>query len=808
MFRSFPLAARIVSFIIVPILIFAGATYNYVQSSKPDINGVLRVDGLDAALTIERDTNGAVFIKAESDRDVYFAMGYVHAQDRLWQLEVNRRIASGRLSEVFGRKTLQQDILFRTLDLHGAAAKAWTALSPEAQSSLHAYAAGINAWLKAGKRLPPEFAMFGISPAQWAPVDSLAMMKILAFNLSGNMGIELERMAASRVLNAAQMQALFPGYPSGAPVTVPAGSEAAVLGPLVSLKEQVEQQLQLGGRHVGSNAWVVSGRLTEDGSPLLANDPHMSLPMPSLWYAVSQSGATLRVKGMSLVGMPLVVFGSNASVAWGGTNMMADVQDVYFEQIDATNPSRYRSVDGTWLAFQTRDTTISIKADFPAELRPAPVPVKLRIRSTEHGPLISDVIGAVEYPAALRWTALDANDTSYEALYRLSYVRDWAGFRQALAKHVTPVLNMLYADKAGNIGYVGAGRIPIRQTGRGAVPVNGGDPQYRWTGYVAAEDMPASLNPERGYIVSANNKVVDDTYPYFITEDWAPPARARRIGQILQAQIAAGRRFSLGDMQRIQSDVLDLEAKRLLPLLAGMRPADARQAEALRHLAAWDGTMRPDSHAATLYSVWMPHLRREVFGSALGGSWSRAGRDPAIDSVMLNAPLEALENALQGKEPGWCGVVRPAACELAMQRSLDRSLSELSKAAGSDMTSWKWGALHGIRFRHQPFDDVKVLDALFSRRAAGGGSSATVNVGNSRKDPSGHYVQSFGAAFRQLIRLGDGAHLYVNSTGQSGHPLSRHYDDMILPYTEGQYFRLDTPEPSGKPAELTQTHAK
>lgn len=803
MFRSHPLFARFFVFAVLPLAILLGTVFLHFRSSVPEISGISRIDGLDGQLSISRDAHGVAYISAKTDRDVYFAMGYAHAQDRLWQLYLYRRIARGGLSEIFGREMLQQDILFRTLDLYGAAERSWSALSPEAQSSLLAYASGINTWLKSNKNLPPEFALLNVVPEQWQPADSLAVMKIFAFNLSGNMVQELERVAARRVLDPVRMQALFPGYPAGAPLTIADANEGGKLTPLLSLQRQVEQQLQLGGRFVGSNAWAVAGRWTEDGSPLLANDPHMSLPMPSLWYAVSQSGDKLESKGMSLIGLPLVIFGANGHIAWGGTNMMADAQDIYVEQIDAADPGRYRRSDGAWAPIASHDTLIPVKAEFPAQLRAAPEPVKVRIRKTENGPLISDAVGVLDYPAALRWTALDDDDTSYEAFYRLAYADDWPKFRQALARHVAPALNMLYADKAGNIGYVGAGRIPVRKTGKGAFPVNGGDAQFGWRGYVPAQEMPFSLNPARGYIVSANNKVVDDTYPHFLTDDWAPPARARRIEQMLQAHIAAGKRMSIDDMQRMQSDLLNLEATQLLPLLAATKPSGARQAEALRYLASWNGEMRLDSQAAAIYSVWMPHLRRAVFGAALQDHWSKNGADPALDSVIRNAPLDALDQALRGGGPEWCGAPGPAACEKALQRSLDLALLELSKVGGSDMSQWKWGDLHGIHFRHLPFGDVKLLGPLFSRRAASGGAPATVNATSSTRQASGRYVQTFGAAFRQVVRLGDGAQVYINSTGQSGHPLSDHFDDMVAPYAEGRYFRFETPGSVAFPATLT-----
>lgn len=787
MFRSSPLLARFILLVLLPGLLLLAWGVHYCRSSIASTDGSVEVAGLSGPVSITRDSQGVAYIRGRSDRDVYFATGYAHAQDRLWQLEMHRRVAQGRLSEVFGKSMLQQDIWFRTLGLYGAAASAWPALSGDAQDSLNAYAEGINAWLASHQQLPPEFTLLGVKPAPWKPVDSLALIKIFALNLSGNMVQELERLAAAQLLDRAQMQALYPGYPADAPVT--AGTRTAPgtgLAALLPLQRELESTLQIGGRFVGSNAWVVAGSLTDDGKPMLANDPHMSLQMPSLWYAVSQQGPRLRVQGMSLVGLPAVVFGANEQIAWGGTNMMADVQDIYMEQINAQDTSRYRS-GNEWKPFRTETELIHVKGAFPAWLRDQPEPVKVRIRRTEHGPLISDAVAAFDQPASLRWTALDDGDTTYESIFRLSYAAGWDAFKGALALQVAPALNMLYADRAGNIGYLGAGRIPLRKRGNGELPVNGWSQEDGWRGYVPASGMPQSLNPAQGYLVSANNKVVGDDYPYFISNDWAPPARARRIEQLLAQQVAGRRPLTLQFMQTMQSDVLNLEARALLPRLLALKPQGDRQRQALEYLSAWNGEMRTDSPAAAIYAVWMPHLRRALFAPALRGHWAKVSQDNVLDSVALNAPLDAMLAALDGKGPAWCGA---AGCHAVLGTSLDQALAELNKLNGGNMANWTWGSMHAIHFKHTPFSEVRLLDSLFGRKLASGGAPATINAANAAPAGSDGYVQSFGAAFRQVIAPG-GAHRYVNSTGQSGHPLSRHYDDMVAPFGAGRYFSFD-----------------
>lgn len=795
LFRTYPLLSRFTVFIVLPLLAAGVALLLYFQSSRAQVAGQLAVTGLHAAVTLSRDARGVLSIQAANDHDVYFAMGYAHAQDRLWQMEVQRRLAQGRLSEVFGKKTVRQDIWFRTLGLYPSAHTAWEALSQPARASLVAYADGVNAWLAGGATLPPEFLALGVKPAPWQPVDSLALVKVFALNLAGNMNQEIERFLAAQTVDDNKLRQLYADYPANAPVTagdgthLQAGQAGAALGGLLALQHQIEGALQVGGRYVGSNAWVVSGRLSQNGKAMLANDPHMSLQIPSLWYAVSQRGGSLDSSGMSLVGMPVIVFGKNASIAWGGTSMMADVQDLYFERVNGVNAAEYQDGDA-WKKFEVRSEIINVKADFPAQLREALAPVKIQVRQSAHGVLVSDVVGAFEQPVALRWTGLDRDDTTYESFFQVNYAHDWASFKEALRFQVAPAMNMLYIDQADNIGYIGAGRIPVRARAEGQLPAPGWSGDYRWTGYIPFEQMPQSFNPERGYIVSANNKVAGADYPYFISHDWAPPARAERIEQMLDAGVSGHGKLSLAAMEGMQADLLNLEARQLLPLLTATVGRSGRQQQALGYLRAWNGAMSLDSQAASIYTAWLPHLRRQLFGPALSGYWNREVQQGFLDATTANIPVEALRRALTDGRATWCTGPVAGNCDDALRRSLEAALDELQKLQGADMAAWRWGDLHATRFTHMPFSDVKLLDLVYARRLRSGGAPATVNVANANFEASKGYVQTFGAAFRQIMQMTPDGQLFVNSTGQSGHPLSAHYDDMIAAFGAGRYYPL------------------
>jgi penicillin amidase len=721
-------------------------------------------------------------------------MGYVQAQDRMWQLEVQRRIAQGRLSEIFGARTLGQDAWMRTLGLHQAARAAWPRLSAEAQLSLQAYAAGINAWLATKPTLSPEFALLGITPQPWTPVDSLAWIKVFALNLSGNSNEEILRYLSAGSLTAEEQATFFQDKSKDTDLARGSQADRQAMSALLGIQSEMQSALKIGGRFVGSNAWAVSKRWTGSGGAMLANDPHMGMQMPSLWYPVVQHGQRLRSSGMSLVGLPLVIFGRNHDIAWAGTNLPADVQDLYVERTDERNGGQYWS-GGRWERFGERLETIVVKPDFPAALRNAVKPVQLRLRSTCHGPVISDAVSAVGQPMALRWTALDAADTTYESFYRLNLATDWASFRAALSYHVAPALNIVYADSAGHIGYQSIGRIPVRGKGDGGHPVDGADGQFAWQGYIPFDDMPRSYDPPSGFIVSANQRMVDSDYPYFLSGDWASPVRAERIAAMLEA---AKRRGGIGvaEFQKIQLDTVNVPALRIKTLLETQPATTARQREALRYLKAWNGQMAEDSQGAAIFTAWTRQLRQKLFVEQLKVGWERRQRAPYLNALLERVTVDELGLLFNDRGNIWCGERRRPGrpdCPTVLTESLDAGLDELERLGGSSMADWRWGDLHQTVLAHTPFSEQKMLDSVFERRFASGGGPDVVNVANAEFRPAEGYVQNFGAGFRQIIDLGQGAraaHVYINSTGQSGNVLSTHYADMTAAYAQGRYFSL------------------
>lgn len=810
-FKKFPLITRFVIFLLVPLMLGAWLFYVQLRDGLPPQHEKLLTNGLSAPVSIVRDIHGVPHIDASTDADVFFAIGYVHAEDRLWQLELQRRMVHGELSAVFGKGSLADDIWFRTLDLYSSAKSAWPALSPEAKASLTAYTRGLNAGIAKQGSLPIEFRVMGIAPQPWTEIDSLAWIKLFALNLSGNFRVEASRFIASQWLPEHELSTFFPDYPAEAPTTIEqfdvsrmrtaAGGSRVGGQPgvskvnesewikLLAFQRDLERDLHLGGRAVGSNAWVVSGRHTETGEALLANDPHLGLQTPSLWYTLSAKGAKLNISGMSLVGVPFVIFGHNNRIGWGGTSMMADTQDIFFERTDPSDPSRYEA-NGHYTEFTTRTESIHVSAGFPEALHQQYQPVTVQIRSTRHGPVLSDVFKTFDQPVTLRWTGLDPGDTSYEAFYRLQYASDWTAFNDALRFLVTPALNMVYADRAGNIGYLGAGKIPIRKNGDGTLPSPGWHDDFSWVGYIPFEDWPRESNPESGYIVTANNKIVGNDYPYFISRGWASPARATRIARLLKDKIGSKKGLKLEDMQVMQADTLDLEAADLVKELVKLTPKNEDQAQAIQYLKGWNGDMARNSQAAAIFNVWMRHFRMRLFDEKLRGYWNTPEQAEYLRGLGQGVSLAALHKILTEKRSVWC---TKRTCDDLLRASLESALDDISKLTGDhSLSKLSWGALQKTVYAHTPFSQLKPLDFVFGSRIANGGTENSINVAGSTFVEKEGYSQYHGPAFRHVIGLGRTGidYRYMNSPGQSGNVVSTHYDDMVEKFRDVHYFNL------------------
>ena len=793
--RRFPLMVRFAAFILVPLTVVVWHQWRELQGSLPLIGGEIHVEGIGGLVTVTRDGRGIPQIRAETDADAFFAIGYAHAQDRLWQLELQRRLVRGELSEILGRKTVDQDVWMRTLGLWYRADDDRKHLSSQALESLEAYSNGIAAYLGEGHPLPVEFRVLGIEPKPWTVTDSLAWIKTFSLNLSGNFRSELRRLAAAKAIPPERLAHFFPYHGAAESGTGVADVELDRVSDLLARQQSLEQSMNLGGRYVGSNAWVVSGALSATGEPMLANDPHLALQMPSLWYAAAIEGDEINVSGMTIVGLPIVVFGANQRIAWGGTNLMADVQDLYVESL-THNRGEYWKDAQTLASLDRRESSIVVRPDFPASLRPGLNPVPVTVSQTARGPLIDQHFGLPTAPLALRWTTLLPGDHSYEAFLKLNYARDWSEFRDALSWLTAPALNLVYADREGNIGYQAAGKIPIRENGDGTLPSIGSDEVAQWRGFIPFDDLPTEFNPERGYVVSANNNPVDAAYPYFLSADWAPPTRAERIAERLEEVSRRG--ATVEDMRKIQLDTFNEDGLALVQVMMNMHePADEHETRAYEILADWDGGMGRESQGATIFSFWVSSLAWQLYGDELESGWGEETDQALLDQIVSGVTPAQMLAAMTSDDGYWCDDKATAdsieSCALIAGEALGPALWEAYKLMGDKtMNSWAWGRAQNAVYSHVPFSQLGVLAPFFERRIGHGGSPETVNVAAGGYAGSEGYVQNFGAGFRQLISLGAGSstHLLMNSTGQSGNPLSDHFDDMVVPFADGHLVEL------------------
>ena len=883
---------RILAVLLVVVVVVAAAAGGLLAwvgaRALPQTTGTLRVAGLAGSVTVYRDAAGVAQIVADSSDDLFFAQGFVHASERMWQMEVFRHIGSGRLAELFGDSQVDTDRFIRTLGWRQAAERDVAAAPADVRRALDRYAAGVNAWI-AGQhgKMPLAFVVAGLesgtggglggyTPEPWQPVDSAVFGKIQAWSLGGNLDAEIFRVLSdARLGSPALTDALAPALGTDGPVIVPTGaagsfgagsklSPTTVVGPdtvvgrttspagaprvgtpiaaasspvtsaattgllrLGAIASGIGVLAGLGASDtafghpgVGSNDWVVAPSKSATGHALLANDPHLGIQMPSIWYinglrcrSVS-AACPYDVEGVSFPGVPAVILGHNARIAWGATNVGPDVEDLFVETPDPTNAANYL-YKGTSHPFTARSETITVAGGDP---------VTITVRETVHGPILSDVDDDLKASGALyalRWTGTTEPDGVLESFFRLDAASTFDEFRAALSTYGAPSQNFVYADVAGNIGYQVPGRIPVRPRGDlGDRPVDGASGAHDWTGWIPFDDLPGYLNPPDGIIVTANNAAVDDRYPYFIGRDWDPGWRATRIRQLLD-EAAKNGGITREDLSRIQIDTRLLRADDVIPALVAARPttADGRAVQDL--LRSWDRRCDVDSRGCSAYEVTEWRLMRAVYDPWLGVLAPRY-----LGSDQSKTALRAF--LADPKAVFWDDPNTPTVETLdgRLAGALDAAGSELRAALGNP-SRWAWGRLHRTTFQERTLGQSGIwpLEAYFDMGPYGapGTSDAVNNITTSvgawypdPKDPDakpGTLFDAFAAStipsYRLAIDMGDldGARI-VQTTGQSGNPLDRHYGDLIDDWLAGRTLPLPfTPDAVRREATATLTLA-
>ncbi|MGH6903989.1 MAG: penicillin acylase family protein [Geminicoccaceae bacterium] len=758
--------------LVVLVAAVTGGGYWWLRQSLPQVDGAIEVAGLEAPVTIVRDRFAIPHIEAESLLDATFGLGFAHAQDRLWQMEFRRRLGAGRLAEILGAAALPSDRFMRTLGLYRLAKANLAHLEPETIAWLEAYADGVNAFLESRTGpLPPEFLILGhTDPEPWRPADSLVWIRLMALDLGVNYRDELLRARLARRLSDEQIADIWPDYPDDAPTTLVEVARALPWDALAAALPPAPP----GG--IGSNAWVVAGSRTTTGAPLLANDPHLGLRAPGVWYLAHLKAPEIELVGASMPGLPGIVLGHNGTIAWGFTNTGADVQDLFVERIDPRDPARYLTPSGT-APFATREEIIRIKG--------APA-VTVTVRATRHGPVISDLVPDAarlfqgDTVVALAWTALAEDDLAAQALLGMGRARDWRQFVEALRDLGAPMQNIHYADASGHIGFIAPGRVPLRRKGDGRWPVPGWTGAFDWDGRVPFDALPRVLDPQDGVLFNANNRVVPEDYPYLLTADWEAPYRARRLAQLLDAAV-----FRPQDLAAIQGDRLSLLAQDLLPIMLAAEPSGPEAAAAMARLAAWDRVMRPDAAEPLLFAAWYRELSRLIYADELGD----------LFSGFWGVRPQLMHRILTDREI-WCDDIDTAPVETCAGRAavaLDAALLDLARRFGADPTAWRWGDAHVARMAHQLFEREPLLGRLFDIEIASGGDSVTVNVGHYRPgDPHRPFASTHAAGYRAIYDLADlDRSSFVAATGQSGNPLSRHYRDLTGLWAKDQAVAIE-----------------
>ncbi len=775
---------KLTVFALGAILSLIGSAYYFLfRRPLPQKSGTMHLSGVHGPVEILRDKWGVPHIYAPDEHDLYYAQGYVHAEERLWQMEFNRRLVGGRLSEILGKVSIDLDRWMRILGMRQVSEIEAGNLDTTSRLMLQAYAEGVNARISQG-RLPVEFNLLRFRPEPWSIVDSIAWAKMMAWNLSVNWEAEILRSLLVQKIGPKKAAELEPQPSEKWPLVFPKGldfqfSGAAALDKAAKSRKFTGPAASSG---LGSNNWVISGKRTKSGKPLLANDMHLGLSIPAIWFENHLSSGTLEITGVSFPGIPGVISGHNSSVAWGFTNGFPDVQDLYIEHIRSRPDGTVEyEFEGQWQPAVVRSETIQVKGSQP---------VVEKVIHTRHGPIINQLLQGVqnEAPLALKWTAYDPGNMM-KALHDMNHAQSCLEFREALRNWTVPVQNMVYADVQGNIAYSYPGHIPMRKNGDGRLPVPGWVSDYEWTGYIPFDELPHQYNPPNGYIASANNRVVGDDYPYWISADFATSDRAQRIVELIEANP----KIDIQAIKRMHIDWVSPSARLVNDAIQSLTSNDPELVNVIKRMSGWDGELGSGSSAASIYQVFCLKLLELILvprlGEDLAARYMGKGPTPVLSpgSIMGERAREFLQSQLEKPDSPWFDLGNGEKRDDLMRVALRQAIDYLKDTLGPSFEDWEWGKLHKLTFSHV-LGINPALKALFNRGPfAIGGDEDTIWATSATRFDLSHDLL-VGPPYRMIVDLGNFSQSVSQLIpGQSGHPASAHYADNIEDWFNGNY---------------------
>ena len=783
---------------LVLILLIAGYFFRQMlYSSLPEYEGEYQAEKIKSDVEIHFDSLATPYIVTDKEESAAFALGFLHARERLFQMDLIRRAGEGRLSEVFGSKTLSFDKMFLTVGIKQTAEKIYQAAHPETKKMLSAYADGVNYFIKKfHKKLPIEFDVLKYEPYEWKPVHSLMIVRLMAWELNMSWWTDIIFTQLVQQLGEEKAKLILPDYPENAPTIIPSSilKEPKINTAFIDVNRAYKEFTGFTGTHIGSNNWVVNKEKSQSGKPVIANDPHLSFTAPGKWYAAVIRAGDYQVEGVTLPGVPAVVIGKNKNISWVLTNVMADDADFYFEKLDPTGKKYF--CDNEWHPLKIRMEKIKVKDEPDASIE---------IKETHRGPIISNIHAFnLMYPNSLdknlnismRWTGNDVSDEFF-AFYSVNKANDWNSFKIAVSNFSVPGQNFVYADVKGNIGYLCAAKLPIRSSNSPTFVFDGTTSGNDWKGFVPFDQMPMLFNPPQNFIASANNKTIKD-FPYHISNLWEPSSRIERITELLTAK----EKHSPEDFQTYQTDFVSPYAKDItkymLQAFENKKVKDKNLTEALALFKEWDGKFDAYYQAPAIYAVFLKHLLKNTFEDDLGYN--------LFNEFLFvpNVPYRVVQRILKENTSSIFDDKKTSKIETRddiIRKSLSDALTELESKLGADINQWQWGKLHTLTFKHFFSGENKFIDDIVDIGPFGIGGDGTTLFnteytfndyqGNVRAFQHKEFENHLGPSMRFIYDFAKPDEFYlVLPTGESGHPLSKHYQDQAQLWLRGKYVKI------------------